>query len=371
VVATFLARSDLDLFFHSDDDVLMGASTPLRAVQDYLRDLWGGKWQKPPSTATGGGILALFVNSWLDEQLSKAEPAFGPYAVAPFLGGAAYIADRMTFEATGNPWAKALEADRNVPPHEAHVLWLRQLLPSQGLPIWIRWDKPYECQHLGNVDTLNFGKQPEWEPMWALDHRSKHIVEVAGYSSVELRAALWAGGRALRDFVLAQNAQAVEPLHLPAFVDSTASAEGKGAVRWSPWHYARLHVNYLEIGTSDFDTLLDRHIWRPEVVGFSVEPAKAYFDRLPVHGGQGKTLLNVAVSDHDGYEDLFVVRPELVGAHLGSGSQCRAEGLEQVGLPQCLPGWVRGTSSIKRWPEGVLQLLGEERLKSVLAVTRV
>ncbi|CAE8599788.1 unnamed protein product, partial [Polarella glacialis] len=85
----------------------------------------------------------------------------------------------------------------------------------------------------------------------------------------------------------------------------------------------------------------------------------------------GKTLLNVAVSDHDGYEDLFVVRPELVGAHLGSGSQCRAEGLEQVGLPQCLPGWVRGTSSIKRWPEGVLQLLGEERLKSVLAVTRV
>ncbi|CAE8590472.1 unnamed protein product, partial [Polarella glacialis] len=221
------------------------------------------------------------------------------------------------------------------------------------------------------VDTLNFGKQPEWEPMWALDHRSKHIVEVAGYSSVELRAALWAGGRALRDFVLAQNTQAVEPLHLPAFVDSTASAEGKGAVRWSPWHYARLHVNYLEIGTSDFDTLLDRHIWRPEVVGFSVEPAKAYFDRLPVHGGQGKTLLNVAVSDHDGYEDLFVVRPELVGAHLGSGSQCRAEGLEQVGLPQCLPGWVRGTSSIKRWPEGVLQLLGEERLKSVLAVTRV
>eukprot|EP00933_Yihiella_yeosuensis_P028669 TRINITY_DN22498_c0_g1_i1.p1 TRINITY_DN22498_c0_g1~~TRINITY_DN22498_c0_g1_i1.p1 ORF type:complete len:377 (-),score=47.18 TRINITY_DN22498_c0_g1_i1:181-1233(-) len=249
-------------------------------------------------------------------------------------------------------------------PHDAHVLWLRELLPSKGLPIWIRWEKPYECQHLGNVETLNFGKQPDWEPMWAIDHRSKRIVEVEGYSSVDLRAALWASGAALRGFVLAENSKLLEPMSLPA-------SDDQGLVPWSPWRYPRQHVNYLEIGTSDFDTLLDRHIWRSEVVGFSVEPVKTYFDRLPSHGGRNKMLLNVAVSDYDGYEDVFLVRPDLVGSHLQSGETCKQELLAEVGLTQCLPGWMRGTSSIKRPPQGVLQLLGEERMRSVLAVTRV
>ena len=39
---------------------------------------------------------------------------------------------------------------------------------------------------------------------------------------------------------------------------------------------------------------------------FSVEPIRAYFDRLPA-GCQNKTLLNVAVSDRDGYEEIFFV----------------------------------------------------------------
>lgn len=74
----------------------------------------------------------------------------------------------------------------------------------------------------------------------------------------------------------------------------------------------RRHFNYLEIGTSDFDTLLERHLWRGDIYGISVEPLRSYFELLPGGTGSSKVLLNVAISDHDGYENLYFVRPELV-----------------------------------------------------------
>ena len=162
VVDTFLSRVDLDLFFHCDDDILMGETTLSRAVLDYVTDL-------SKDFTNAGGVLALFVNSWLlglklnicceifqwfnslpltrlDEQLSVST---GSYATAPFLGGASYVVDRATL-AQKNPWKEALQQGRSTP-HEAHVFWLREMLPQQKLKIWIRWKKPYECQHLGNV----------------------------------------------------------------------------------------------------------------------------------------------------------------------------------------------------------------------------
>ncbi|CAJ1348485.1 unnamed protein product [Effrenium voratum] len=335
-VDTFVMREDLDLFLHCDDDVLVGKGTLARAVKDYV-DL------------RRGGVLALFVNSWLDEQLSFSSPAFGPYATAPFLGGAAYVADRATL--AKNPWAAA---KRTASPHEAHVQWLRGLLPAQGRSIWVRWQQPYECQHLGNVQTLNFGTQPEWEPMWAIHHETKRIVEVPGYSSVEVRAALWRN--CLRDFVVYRNSLATEKLKL----------KGPVVEDWLR-KCRRTHFNYLEIGTSDFDTLLSRHVWREEVRGISVEPVRAYFERLPSAGG--KLLLNLAVSDHDGYDTIYLVPPELVAGYMGSESLCDEEQVKKLGLSGCLPGWIRGTSSL-RPPEGVRQLLGEE-LKRILAKVQV
>lgn len=368
MVDVVLSRPDIGYWLHSDDDVLMGPTTLTRAVRDYSRDLSGGRWQRTSNDgqrAQGGGVLAIFVNSWLDEQLSTKAPAFGPYAHVPFLGGASYVMDRATLLATGNPWAHGLRTDSNISPHDAHVLWLRHVLPEQGLPIWVRWKEPYECQHLANVQTLNFGRQPDWEPMWALDHSTKRIVEVDGYSSVDVRAALWAGGAALRDFVAAANARADEKVKLPR------SASWEAGKQWSIWNYPRTHVNYVEIGTSDFDTLIQRHVWREDIVGFSLEPVRTYFERLPSHGGENKTMLNVAISDHDGYEDIFLVRPELVDGYFEADSLCSPKLVQQAGLQTCLPGWVRGTSSIKKWPEGVRQLLGDERLGSVLAMARV
>lgn len=57
-VATFLQREDLDLFLHCDDDMIMGEATLSRAVRDYVKHLSKGFSQ-------AGGVLALFVNSWL------------------------------------------------------------------------------------------------------------------------------------------------------------------------------------------------------------------------------------------------------------------------------------------------------------------
>eukprot|EP00438_Fugacium_kawagutii_P028799 Skav229783 [mRNA] locus=scaffold684:66316:67777:- [translate_table: standard] len=184
VVDTFLQREDLDLFLHCDDDILMGPTTLRRAVLDYAKLSKG--FTQP------GGVLALFVNSWcldllrprtanqpgsdrhgtaarklrskdspmLDEQLSFQAPAFGSFATAPFLGGASYLTDKATLRATGNPWEQAMKRKRRTP-HEAHVLWLTEILPKEKLKIWIRWKIPYECQHLGNIP----GENPElWDP---------------------------------------------------------------------------------------------------------------------------------------------------------------------------------------------------------------
>eukprot|EP00434_Breviolum_minutum_P030444 symbB.v1.2.026923.t1/scaffold2730.1/size72026/7 len=346
VVDTFLSRADLDLFFHCDDDILMGENTLSRAVLDYVTDL-------SKDFTHAGGVLALFVNSWLDEQLSVST---GSYATAPFLGGASYVVDRATL-AQKNPWKEALQQGRSTP-HEAHVFWLREMLPQQKLKIWIRWKKPYECQHLGNVKTLNFGTQPSWEPMWAIDHRSKRIVEVPRFPSRDVRTALLQRN-ALRDFVLYHNSLAKEQLSLPGVGNA-----------WDAWKYQRRHFNYLEIGTSDFDTLLERHLWRGDIYGISVEPLRSYFELLPGGTGSSKVLLNVAISDHDGYENLYFVRPELVEAYMGSQNLCQQRELQQLGFERCLPGWMRGASSIKRLPEGVRQFLGEA-MNSVIAKVQV
>eukprot|EP00928_Gymnodinium_smaydae_P079715 TRINITY_DN63574_c0_g1_i1.p1 TRINITY_DN63574_c0_g1~~TRINITY_DN63574_c0_g1_i1.p1 ORF type:complete len:585 (-),score=54.51 TRINITY_DN63574_c0_g1_i1:706-2460(-) len=359
-----LQRQEFGYWLHVDDDVLMGRDALLLALRDYRQDFR----YSADAPKNRGGLLAIFVNSWLDEQLHRGSPAFGPYAVVPFLGGASYVIDRATLAATGNPWAKALEANNSVSPHDAHVLWLQRLLPRSGHHIWVRWDRPYECQHLANVDTLNFGRQPGWEPMWAINHITKRIVEVTGYRSVDLRAALWAGGEALEDFIRAQNSKALTRLRLKLPGHDKSSARAKR--EWSIWNYPRRHAHYVEIGTSDFDTLVQRHTYRSDIVGLSVEPVKAYFDELQSLASENKTLLNAAVGDYDGFEDVFLVRPELIDKYMGSKSFCDAKALRSVGLEKCLPGWLRGTSAVKAPQKALREYFGEKIVGAIVA-TRV
>lgn len=62
------------------------------------------------------------------------------------------------------------------------------------------------------------------------------------------------------------------------------------------------HFNFVEIGTSDFDTLIQQCNQDGSVCGLSIDPLQMYLDKLPEVSGCKK--LAVAVSDRDG--DIYI-----------------------------------------------------------------
>jgi len=67
-------------------------------------------------------------------------------------------------------------------------------------------------------------------------------------------------------------------------------------------------LDFLEIGTSDFDTLIE--LAGPDSIGVSVEPVKYYYDRLPDKSGVKK--LNVAISDKRGSGKIYYIPPDTI-----------------------------------------------------------
>lgn len=65
-----------------------------------------------------------------------------------------------------------------------------------------------------------------------------------------------------------------------------------------------MHYDNIEIGTSDFDTLIEL----AKGNGISVEPIPAYFDKLPDRERWKK--INVAISNFNGSIDIWYVNPE-------------------------------------------------------------
>ena len=66
-----------------------------------------------------------------------------------------------------------------------------------------------------------------------------------------------------------------------------------------------MHYDFVEIGTSDFNTILQRE---NSGIGLSIEPLKVYLDRLP--DKVGVTKVNCAISDFDGSVDVYWIDPE-------------------------------------------------------------
>ena len=66
-----------------------------------------------------------------------------------------------------------------------------------------------------------------------------------------------------------------------------------------------MKYNFIEIGTSDFDTLLQT---TENQIGLSIEPLKIYLDRLPNNSHVIK--VNCAISDKNGMTNVFWVKPE-------------------------------------------------------------
>lgn len=84
-------------------------------------------------------------------------------------------------------------------------------------------------------------------------------------------------------------------------------------------------LNFLEIGTSDFDTCVQNS--PPDARGLSVEPVRMYLDRLP--DKPGVTKVHQAVSDHNGTIDVYYVTGDTIA---------------QYGLPD----WCRGCNAVNQ-----------------------
>ena len=83
-----------------------------------------------------------------------------------------------------------------------------------------------------------------------------------------------------------------------------------------------MRYDFIEIGTSDFDTLLQEST---DELGLSIEPLKIYLDNLPNKDNVIK--VNCAISDKDGLVDVYWIDPKDIEIYN-------------------LPGWLKGCNSI-------------------------
>lgn len=94
--------------------------------------------------------------------------------------------------------------------------------------------------------------------------------------------------------------------------------------------------DFIEIGTSDFDTLLQS---TKNKKGLSIEPLKLYLDRLPEN--DSVTKINVGISDKISKADFYYIKPEDI-------------------IKYNLPSWVKGCNSINSPHKTVYNLLGDK-----------
>lgn len=108
-----------------------------------------------------------------------------------------------------------------------------------------------------------------------------------------------------------------------------------------------MRYDYVDIGTSDFETSLDvRHADQTVLL---VEPLFSYLANLP--NGKGIFKANVAVSDRAGFNKIYYVTER---------------DIQQYGLP----GWVRGCNSLGKKHVTVVTLLEERNLPDAVISTQ-
>lgn len=110
------------------------------------------------------------------------------------------------------------------------------------------------------------------------------------------------------------------------------------------WNDEKNHYDYVEIGTCDFETL--NEITPDNFRGISVEPIREYLNRLETR--DGKTKLNVSISDRDGESIIYYVDEKDIEKHN-------------------LPEWVKGCNSIDVPHKSVSTLLSESGLEHLLS----
>jgi autotransporter strand-loop-strand O-heptosyltransferase len=108
------------------------------------------------------------------------------------------------------------------------------------------------------------------------------------------------------------------------------------------------HYDFIEIGTSDFDTLIETS--NDKTVGISIEPIKYYINRLP--DKQNIIKVQAALSTTDGEVDVYYIDDWKI---------------EENNLPW----WVRGSNSINNPHPFAIKELGEELYNSLVTIEKV
>ena len=97
-----------------------------------------------------------------------------------------------------------------------------------------------------------------------------------------------------------------------------------------------MKFDFVEIGTSDFDTNLDKRKKGQKIL--LVEPVKYYLDKLP--NGEGIFKNNCAISDKSGNGEIYYVDDEIIKKYN-------------------MPNWMRGCNSFNKPHETVLRFFNE------------
>jgi len=108
------------------------------------------------------------------------------------------------------------------------------------------------------------------------------------------------------------------------------------------------HYDFIEIGTSDFDTLIETS--NDDTIGISIEPIKYYISRLP--NKQNVIKVQAALSTTDGEVDVYYINDWKI---------------EENNLPW----WVRGSNSINNPHPFAIKELGEELYNSLVTIEKV
>lgn len=109
-----------------------------------------------------------------------------------------------------------------------------------------------------------------------------------------------------------------------------------------------MRYDFIEIGTSDFETLLQNA--SDDAVGISIEPIEYYLDRLPKKKGVKK--INAAMSDQEGYIDIYYIEDHVISDNN-------------------LPWWVRGSNSVGQPHPFVIKHIGEPLYMKLVSIKKV
>lgn len=108
------------------------------------------------------------------------------------------------------------------------------------------------------------------------------------------------------------------------------------------------HYDFIEVGTSDFHTLIEQA--DENTVGLSIEPINSYLESLPKKSKVIK--VNAALSNYDGEIEIYHISTSEMSKH-------------------GLPFWVRGCNSVNKPHEYTRNKIGAELYDSIVHRTKV